>query len=507
MKAFFLRYILRFTFLTSVLLAIETKAYSWDTSVHFYTTYALARYVGIGHEVAVNLAINAEWVDYSKFSSPMGGLIVGTHLRRLFHFVTTYRVTPGEIRSHGRIPGFLGISDPLEPLGVEMFIKGLMENDIEMIGMGLHTMEDLTGHAGFSPTGGHAEFGHHPDRLHVYPERFEHMITMVTRALEVVRDRLPPEAIDHKFRDFMVNDGMGMPHAQLSADELAKRFLAREDVQAARQNILQDPVYIEFAIRELFMIAQKRKFILPEVKIEEVLPPHQYLQSSEPVDVVIKKWWSELFVMQSEGKGKFFDMKLVANTFLNGFGLLSGYVTYEELSPEHKKILSDRVFSQLLQHYIPSELGANQWVQFEIEGPIRQKEVELVNGRFQKIIKNLFGGDILQFTHSTKEFYEKRSASVECVGKCSLWERLRFNWKMLKYIVRLRLKPQFDFNLVWLYPGHWKKFWQAFNEERRAEGKPIGDYLVSAEWIKAERTRIDAARLERKAAACDGTFQ
>ena len=50
------------------LISVTARAYDEDT--HFYATYAMARYSGISHEVAVKLATTTQWMDECFLSDP-----------------------------------------------------------------------------------------------------------------------------------------------------------------------------------------------------------------------------------------------------------------------------------------------------------------------------------------------------------------------------------------------------------------------------------------------------
>src|SRR4051812_46584052 len=91
--------------------SLAANAYEVDT--HFYATYAMARYVGIGHEIASQIALSAQWMDETNLSSPFLLLPVsGDHARRLFHFCGT--------RKDGKFPGLNRVFDKV---GVTAIVK------------------------------------------------------------------------------------------------------------------------------------------------------------------------------------------------------------------------------------------------------------------------------------------------------------------------------------------------------------------------------------------------
>lgn len=70
-------------------LSFTFQAAAYDEDTHFYATYAMARYAGIGQETALKIALSAQWMDEEYLTSPTSMVLLpsgGVHKRRLLHF-------------------------------------------------------------------------------------------------------------------------------------------------------------------------------------------------------------------------------------------------------------------------------------------------------------------------------------------------------------------------------------------------------------------------------------
>src|SRR5436190_1962198 len=102
----------------------------------------MARYAGIKHEVAVKIALSAQWMDESFISDPTSMLILpigGVHKRRLLHFPAERQSLNGKaqrkamgfekfVESHTdlveKVAKHLGYSGDLESMnGINIFTK------------------------------------------------------------------------------------------------------------------------------------------------------------------------------------------------------------------------------------------------------------------------------------------------------------------------------------------------------------------------------------------------
>src|ERR1700744_897244 len=97
----------------------SVTAQAYDVDTHFYGTYAMARFAGIGPDAAAKVATAAQWMDESYLSDPTSMIlmpITGVAKRRLLHFPASRVVgaLAGSIRDES-----LGVT---EPAGVERFI-------------------------------------------------------------------------------------------------------------------------------------------------------------------------------------------------------------------------------------------------------------------------------------------------------------------------------------------------------------------------------------------------
>ena len=81
-------------------LVVTPQAKAYDEDTHFYATYAMARYSGIRHEVAAQIALSAQWMDGSYISDPTSLIfmpITGIKTRRLGIGLTAHSRAPKNI--------------------------------------------------------------------------------------------------------------------------------------------------------------------------------------------------------------------------------------------------------------------------------------------------------------------------------------------------------------------------------------------------------------------------
>jgi hypothetical protein len=84
-----------------IVASFTQSASAYETDTHLYLTYAMARYAGINHETASVIASAAQWPDETELlGSPMlAELLIGTKMRRLFHFPCPTLVVQGGAQS------------------------------------------------------------------------------------------------------------------------------------------------------------------------------------------------------------------------------------------------------------------------------------------------------------------------------------------------------------------------------------------------------------------------
>jgi hypothetical protein len=247
------------------------SAYSYDLDTHFYGTYAMARFVGIRHEVATQIATATQWMDESYLSDPLSMLIipdVGIKKRRLLHFPGSRIANKMTVDT---LPTFLDPSSKTklktftittadDEFATELFTEGLMRGELLKASAGLHVLEDSFAHAGTISELGHSHFWHHPDRPYVDEasvEKYFKMCRSVLRALVAIRTLLPLSAIDMdvKFSNLGAN-------YQLNGDQLADIYTEIPAVkQVISKKILNDPSFVRFALDYVFTKANKVKYV------------------------------------------------------------------------------------------------------------------------------------------------------------------------------------------------------------------------------------------------------
>ncbi len=251
----------------------QAKAYDEDT--HFYATYAMARYAGIAHPVAAEIATNAQWMDETYMSSPMIPLLyVGIRVRRLLHFAST-------AQDNDLTSGIFGLklnseTVPNHPMASELLMEGLKEGSLLKASASLHVLEDSYAHAGTPAQIGHAASGWHwPDRPYDAPQKYWEMVGTVFKALVAIRDLLPARALDTEFTDKARSN---TPNYQLDAATLAKNYSSIPQIKnTIEKNMMKDPEYVKTAIEYIMKRSQDDLgYIEPRVDLDIWLKKIEY---------------------------------------------------------------------------------------------------------------------------------------------------------------------------------------------------------------------------------------
>lgn len=279
-----------FILLASLLMGF-TPARAWDADMHFHATYYLARYAGICDEVALKMATLNLNIDKTSATGPMGEAIVGSHLRRLYHFATDAKPNrlqdgadaPLPVSALGRLLNLnIGnYSQEFHGIGSELLMTGVKWKDFIVAAAGLHVLWDNIGaHIGYLYTTGHAEFGHHPDRPWNHIKKFPEFFETAFYAITMLRSLLPPEALDQN-----------NPNSKMSADQLFAKF-AKDGrlIKVLSNNTLKDPRYVKPNVERLLKDYQKVGYINSNVPLANLFPPDNVYDGTNDVREVLRNW-------------------------------------------------------------------------------------------------------------------------------------------------------------------------------------------------------------------------
>jgi hypothetical protein len=451
--------VLAFALLMSSLAGLrEANAYDKDT--HFYEMYAMARYAGIGHEVAVQLAMYNEWIDVSPMSTPMGGPFIGAHLRRLFHFPGEFSVykNSGGLITHGAKLNVLGVATRDNPFARELIMEGMKTGNLLLIGAGLHVHMDSFGHEGYGWWFGHGEGGHWPDRPWADLAKHAEMNKALFEDLVALRKLLPQSALDKEF-----GDGAGAKHFLLSADELAAKYKANEKIQTT---LATDPFKTErYTRRALELILTRAKevgIMTSEFDVQLAMSRPGLFTSGYYVKDILEILIGQLFAMDSAKFNSLVDMTKVGEVVLTGYPLHR--ISVQRIGFDR---VEAQVVNKLLYGLIPDPLNDRMHVAFESEGELRKLEMQMRLGWWQTTIEQVTGAKI---RFDAKKLIDRVkaqiaawrgksvAASLKTIDKtvevinATRGQRFKFGWLMFKYawwdgIVRLdalRLKASRD---------------------------------------------------------------
>jgi len=296
---------------------------AYDTDLHFYGTYAMCRWAGINKETCLQIAINAQWPDESKISSPMEEMdgriknnwwqpLLGERIRRLIHFPSTDFTTslnPTEMMHLDLSPE----TKPNCPMASEMITEGLEQGNFLKASTGLHTLEDSYSHAGFGAMLGHANRGHWPDRPYAHLDKYREMVKTVFQALTAIRSLLPQESLDTDF----ATPGEVKKNYTLTFEELATSYLTKSGIQTILERyILEDPAYLKYGTQYMAEQYREQDFIRNKMITKEALDsvlklfsnrePDPYRQGRLLQDVMFE-FTKELYNFEESEPGKLFQ--------------------------------------------------------------------------------------------------------------------------------------------------------------------------------------------------------
>jgi hypothetical protein len=429
----------------TVMGSLLPNAQAYDEDTHFYATYNMARYAGIRHEVAARIALGAQWMDESYISDPTSMILLpltGIKKRRLLHFPSSRDLGGMIANTQIRILGFdnmtkvqktaadlavklTGYEGKLEdlalktetvedhPFGSEMFTEGLKTGNLMLASGGLHTLEDSFAHAGTPAEEGHVNFWHWPDRPFSSPEKYLRMTKSVFKALVAMRSLMSQDALDCS-----VKIGGSQPNCQLDAVTLGNNFTKDAGVLSAlREDTLKNPEYVKVAVRDFLQRAAKANYInVTNRKIEEILgtlSKDSQLDAYQTVELVVKS----LIKRQLVVGGRMIDIKFVLSDmgrikkdagpmdiadYVDSFGM--DEQSLNNADSDGVTNLVRAMAQQLLRWNVPVPPSDTHRVEIEDDkSPIRAKEMELRIAAQRRLIKQMYGTEIMLVNNNSKD--------------------------------------------------------------------------------------------------------
>jgi hypothetical protein len=401
-----------------VLTSAGARAYELDT--HFYDTYAMAREAGFKHEYARFLALGSQWVDKGVSSTPMGGPVLGTMLRRIWHFPGYRYKTAVGTHERGKFK-WKSIATFNHPVAHKLFDEGIRQSNWMKVALSLHIVQDSAGHAGFSDALGHLEFGHNPDRPWAAPEKYKRMTGLIFKQLVALRQVAPKEALEP-----WALQKRAKPVTDRDHRELQESYWKKME-PLIRRNYFKDPRYTPRVVNSILRDAMKNGYIRENAgfKLERNLPREKdyllpraksgkndpSLRGRKDARKVLKEWVTRQREAEvSKGilvNGSVFNLKTLDAAGYKDIRLALEKVEKQERDPakriqRYREIVSPEItrdviswtVDNLTRGHIPQKFGPYVHVQFESESGPRQIEKQLKQADRRAHIKRLYGVDL-----------------------------------------------------------------------------------------------------------------
>jgi hypothetical protein len=344
------------------------------------------------------LAMADQWIDVSALTTPMGSLVIGTRLRRLFHFPTSRSMKIDNRDSHGKL-GFNTVTKAtrLDPMGAELIAEGMKTGNLLMVGAGLHTLQDTFGHEGWLAEVGHASGGHEPDRPWRNWDKYKEMNLNVFRALIAIRKLLPEEALD--FETPKKTGAWSEAINIESAESLSTEFLAQIE-KIANNNIFADPRYTKPAVDFILGNIKELKFIKAEVDVRGLVD-EKIFDGSRDIHLIFKEIVKNAYAKELQGI-EVFERKELFNDILNGYGLdPAGKNTFQIIAawPEDvRTTVLNRIVTKVLDAHVPdtigkSNLGTSNHFVWEPNGYLRELEMKLRMNDWRELTVKMYNED------------------------------------------------------------------------------------------------------------------
>lgn len=407
--------------MTTALIAFLTlfsqisSAYSIDT--HFYECYAMARWAGIGHEVALELATYNQWIDVQLSSSAMFPTwVLGGRIRRLYHFPTNkVEYKSGVETNHGQEIKVYGLATKNHPFASELLTEGLRSGNLLLAGGGLHVLMDSFAHSGNGYSVGHSLLGHWPDRPYTYIEKHNAMRETLFRAFVAVRKLLPAEALDPSLN----TTGAGR-NVDLDAKQLFETYKKNEVIKKiVESDPTRDPRYVLPTLQEIISSARRQGLVTDQFDlawIQKTFP--NILQSGLDARDISEEVFRYLVELPEAEKSKLVNLQKVYETILpelpvgktfNGVTITRERFA-QELGGDGKEIIVDELVRMTTWAIVPDEPfrdrngayqddGFTPKAAFEHEGQYSREENIKISD-WQNGLKTIFGTDKIVFAGS-----------------------------------------------------------------------------------------------------------
>ena len=390
------------------ILLVSVSASAYDVDTHFYGTYSMARFAGIKHNVALKLALGAQWMDESYISDPLSMIILpatGIKKRRLLHF-------PGDplankLNPQDAMTRFAGLlkQDPSSGIelntyteteadhefATELFTEGLMEGNLMKISAGLHTLEDSFAHAGTVAELGHAHFWHHPDRPYVDAasvEKYFAMARSVLKAMVAVRTLLPASEIDYEIA--FSDKG---PNAKLDGTTLGELYHSNQLIHNyVSKKILNEPEFVDFALNNVFERAKKLGYVTNGVEtyLKNYTPGQDSFQAAASISMALsedrenfKKIVNQPMILKALGR----PAETIDARYVVSLGGNEGLTT--------------KIIHSLLRGLVPQPMNEYHRFEKEEDGPIWEKEMAMRVSNMRNMVYTIFGRDLYFVKNNT----------------------------------------------------------------------------------------------------------
>ncbi|HPI39923.1 MAG TPA: hypothetical protein PLJ21_03915 [Pseudobdellovibrionaceae bacterium] len=385
-------------------LTLRSEAYDIDT--HLRMIYANARMSGIGHEVALMLAMSSQWVDISPLSTPMGSLIIGTRLRRLFHFPGSRSIKIDNKDTHGKMDAnSVTKTIRLDPMGSNLIMEGMRKGWLPLVGFGLHTLPDTFGHEGWIAEIGHANGGHEPDRPWRSWNKYKQMTLAVTRAMISIRELLPLEALDYETPR---NRGLWNNELDISnPEQVSNRFIQMIE-PVANNNIFKDPRYTRPATRFLLQNLQDLGFIHPYIQINSLIDESLF-NGQKDLQEIFRTLVNNVLAQELQGVS-LFNQQMLLSDILRGYPLDKTQNIFQQIARfpgDIQESIANRIVMLILDKHVPDKigetsLGLTNYFVWEPENDIRKLEMKLRMEDWRKLTIQYFNQDWFFIEPSSK---------------------------------------------------------------------------------------------------------
>lgn len=362
----------------------SAPGFSYDIDTHFQFTYFAARWAGIDHRVASQLATADQWIDVSKLTTPMGSLLIGTRLRRLFHFPGSREGS--KTSAHGSTNlRIITYAETNHPIASELIMEGMKTGNLMLVGAGLHVLQDSYGHAGYTAELGHATAGHWPDRPWPEIPKYKEMVKTLMKAMVAIRQLLPEEALD---KEALIS---GSDQTIRNAQELAESFLGNRDIMKMISNdLLRDARYTRVSVPFLIKDAYAAGYFNPEIPLQAILPPASFYDQHKDTRELLTEFITTLLENQYKTGEAVINIEKVRTDIIPGLDV-------EEIKREGGvESLVRIVVTRFTKRLVPEEPSTTHKNAFEKDGDLRDYETALRLSDWQDLTQKFFG-NYMQF--------------------------------------------------------------------------------------------------------------